>query len=331
MKPMKRLSTGLTLLVGLLILALAAWADFSGKVVGISDGDTISVMHEGKAAKVRLAGIDCPESHQPFGTKAKQFTSGLAFGKVVTIQERDRDRYGRIVADVILPDGKNLNQEIVRAGFAWWYRQYAPGDQTLKGLEAQAQAAGKGLWADKEPVPPWEWRKGERERRQGQQRKETQATGEGPYHGNVKSRAFHRPGCRHYDCKNCTAVFQSREEADKAADRRGSLDGWWGSSMRRTSFSSQPSRWARATWLSLDSRMETYRAVLAAMRAEGEASRFSALAREGKGMSSPRLIRHAKSSSSALASRAMASDSVSIWVTTSGKSRKVTTIPPSTE
>jgi micrococcal nuclease len=62
------------------------------------------------------------------------------------------------VADVILPDGRNLNHEIVRAGLAWWFRRYAPDDEDLKRLEAQARQAKRGLWADAEPVPPWEWR-----------------------------------------------------------------------------------------------------------------------------------------------------------------------------
>jgi endonuclease YncB( thermonuclease family) len=81
--------------------------DFRGRVVGITDGDIISVMHSGKAEKIRLNGIDCPERGQPFATRAKEFTSSLAFGKEVTVKVKDKDRYGRTVADVILPDGKH--------------------------------------------------------------------------------------------------------------------------------------------------------------------------------------------------------------------------------
>ncbi len=143
-----------------------AWANvafasetFTGKVVGVSDGDTISVMREGKAVKVRLHGIDCPEKKQPYGTKAKRFTSDMAFGKEVTIWGKTKDRYGRIVGEVILPDGKNLNREIVDAGLAWWYQKYAPNDWILKALEAGARAKKRGLWMDKNPIPPWEWRK----------------------------------------------------------------------------------------------------------------------------------------------------------------------------
>jgi endonuclease YncB( thermonuclease family) len=98
-----------------LLAAVAAAAlyaeDFAGKVVAISDGDTIRVMHNGASERIRLWGIDCPEMKQPFGTRAKQFTGDLAFGQVVIVKVRDIDRYKRTVAEIILPDGRNLNQE----------------------------------------------------------------------------------------------------------------------------------------------------------------------------------------------------------------------------
>jgi micrococcal nuclease len=147
----------------LLLLALVALvaqaASFTGRVVGITDGDTIRVLHSGRAERVRLWGIDCPELHQPFGTRARQFTSSAAFGKVVTVQVRDVDRYGRTVGEVILQDGRSLNRELVRAGLAWWYRQYTRDDRELQRLEAEARAARRGLWEDRNPVPPWQWRR----------------------------------------------------------------------------------------------------------------------------------------------------------------------------
>ena len=88
--------------------------DFTGKVVSITDGDTIRVMHNGVSERIRLWGIDCPESKQAFGTRAKQFTGDLAFGQTVTVKVRDIDRYKRTVAEIILPDGRNLNREIDR-------------------------------------------------------------------------------------------------------------------------------------------------------------------------------------------------------------------------
>jgi endonuclease YncB( thermonuclease family) len=140
----------------------AAFADFSGKVVAVKDGDTLEVMKEGVAVRVRLYGIDCPEKGQAFGQRAKQFASDLAFGKAVKVIEKDRDRYGRTVGEVILEDGRSLNQELVRAGLAWWYRQYAKNDAELKTLEREARDAKSGLWADADPVPPWNWRRGKR-------------------------------------------------------------------------------------------------------------------------------------------------------------------------
>jgi endonuclease YncB( thermonuclease family) len=109
--------------------------------------------------KVRLHGVDMPEKAQAFGTRARQFASELAFQKTVTVRVRDTDRYGRLVAEVILPDGRSLNHELVRAGMAWWYRQYARSDATLAQLEAAAKAAKRGLWSDPHAVAPWEWRK----------------------------------------------------------------------------------------------------------------------------------------------------------------------------
>src|ERR1700730_10673810 len=111
-----------------LLVAVAATLfseDFTGKVVGISDGDTIRVMRNGAPERIRLWGIDCPESKQPFGTRAKQFTGDVTFGQTVTVRVGDIDRYKRAEADILLPDGRNLNQELVRAGFAWWFERYA--------------------------------------------------------------------------------------------------------------------------------------------------------------------------------------------------------------
>jgi len=131
---------------------------FTGKVVGVSDGDTITVMHQGRGEKVRLAGIDCPEKKQAFGTRAKQFTSDASFGKFVTVKVETIDRYGRTVGEVILPDGKILNRELVSVGFAWWYRQYS-NDESLGQLEVEARTAKRGLWVEPNPIPPWEFRK----------------------------------------------------------------------------------------------------------------------------------------------------------------------------
>ncbi len=125
--------------------------------MGVSDGDTITVLHNGKGERIRLHGIDCPEKRQAFGNRAKQFTSNLVFAKTVTVQAVDRDRYGRTVGGVLMPDGRSLNHELVWAGLAWMYRRYTT-DQSLSDLEEEARVARRGLWADPHAVPPWEWR-----------------------------------------------------------------------------------------------------------------------------------------------------------------------------
>jgi endonuclease YncB( thermonuclease family) len=108
-----------------LLAACPAWgSDYSARVIGISDGDTITVLTADRVQhRIRLHGIDAPETGQDFGSRAKQAASALAFGKTVTVRARDTDRYGRTAADVILPDGRSLNRQMVREGFAWRYRK----------------------------------------------------------------------------------------------------------------------------------------------------------------------------------------------------------------
>jgi micrococcal nuclease len=111
--------------------------DFISPVVRVLDGDTLEVLHNQHPERIRLSGIDCPEKGQAFGKRAKQAASDLAFGKVVTVQTHGKDKYKRTIGDVILPDGMNLNQELVRRG--WWYRKYAPGSTTLERQEVEAR------------------------------------------------------------------------------------------------------------------------------------------------------------------------------------------------
>ena len=136
---------------------------FVSTVVSVFDGDTVTVTHAGKVEKVRLVSIDCPETDQPFGPQATQLARQLALDKVVTLTDFGRDKYQRLLGELVLPDGRVLNRELVREGFCWWYRKYAPGNTGLEGLEKEAREAKKGLWADPQPVPPWEWRKQRRQ------------------------------------------------------------------------------------------------------------------------------------------------------------------------
>ncbi|WP_246850346.1 thermonuclease family protein [Rufibacter roseolus] len=131
------------------------------KVIGIKDGDTVELLKDGKSLTVRLQGVDCPEKKQDFGTRARQFTSDLVFGKFVQLEVENVDRYGRTVGTIILPDGLSLNQELVRNGFAWHYTAYSK-DQELARLETEARAEKRGLWAGPSPQAPWEYRQSRR-------------------------------------------------------------------------------------------------------------------------------------------------------------------------
>jgi endonuclease YncB( thermonuclease family) len=138
-------------------LELPILEEFFGIVVGITDGDTLTVMKESTPLKVHLNGIDAPESSQAFGQRAKQFLSEICYNQTVHILVRDIDRYGRSVADISLPSGSIVNQMLVQAGFAWHYKAYSK-DTVLEALEMAARTAKAGLWADKDPIPPWNYR-----------------------------------------------------------------------------------------------------------------------------------------------------------------------------
>ncbi len=156
----------------LLVLAPHVWAEtFTAKVIGVSDGDTIKILTEhpcdtggdclsGKVQyRVRLAEIDTPEKKQPFGSKAKSALSDLVFGRIIKVEQIDKDRYGRIVANIYV-NGEWVNAEMVRSGSAWVYRQYAKTPELFK-LEEEARDEKRGLWAlpESERMPPWEWRR----------------------------------------------------------------------------------------------------------------------------------------------------------------------------
>jgi micrococcal nuclease len=131
-----------------------------GRVVKIADGDTLTIVVDGQQEKIRLSDIDTPERKQPYGTRAKQALSELTFGKTITVLTTTRDRYGRVIGH-IKADGVDVNAELVRLGYAWVYRRYSD-DAELIHLEELARSEGLGLWADSNPIPPWEWRRGRR-------------------------------------------------------------------------------------------------------------------------------------------------------------------------
>jgi len=138
------------------LAAGAAHADFRGRVVAVADGDTLTVLVDRTPVRVRLAGIDAPERGQPFADASRRSLASLVASRDVDVRDRGRDRYGRVLGVVVAGD-VDANAEQVRRGYAWVFRRYAH-DATLLALEADARAAGRGLWRERDPVPPWAWR-----------------------------------------------------------------------------------------------------------------------------------------------------------------------------
>ena len=142
-----------------LLFPFIAFSQILAKVIGISDGDTITVLLEGNIQKkLRLAEVDCPESRQAFGKNAKQFTSEQVFEKQISFRETDTDRYGRTIAKVYYDNGKYLSAEIIKEGLGWWYYYFSK-DQSLEKMEQDAKSQKLGLWQDSNAVSPWEYRK----------------------------------------------------------------------------------------------------------------------------------------------------------------------------
>ncbi|MGZ5193702.1 MAG: thermonuclease family protein [Kaistella sp.] len=130
----------------------------AAKVVGVKDGDTFVVLHGKKEIVVRLEHIDAPEKNQPYGARAKQFASGFCFGKTVVVMGNGKkDRNGRWIGEIFY-NNQNLGKELVRNGLAWHYKRYSK-SANYADLEMAARKKNKGLWQDKNPVAPWNWRK----------------------------------------------------------------------------------------------------------------------------------------------------------------------------
>jgi endonuclease YncB( thermonuclease family) len=141
----------------LITLALAApEPELSGRVVGIADGDTITVLVDKVGVKIRLDGIDAPERGQAFGARSRETISELVFGKTVRVVTKGKDRYGRTIG-VVFVDGVNVNAKMIETGFAWHYKRYST-DAELDRLEREARREKRGLWNDPAPVEPWNWR-----------------------------------------------------------------------------------------------------------------------------------------------------------------------------
>jgi micrococcal nuclease len=149
----------LAVIIALLVLPMPA-RGWTGKVVGVADGDTITVLHETRPEKIRFYGIDCPEKRQAFGKNAKWFTSKMAFGKTVDVEPINRDRYGRTVA-LVRVENSVLNEKLIEEGLAWVYLAYCRSARChqWEQLQVKAQEGKRGLWRDSRAIPPWEYRK----------------------------------------------------------------------------------------------------------------------------------------------------------------------------
>lgn len=144
----------------LFLIAILACAPpgYEGRVVKVIDGDTFDITTGHQKKRIRMYGIDSPEQGQAYNVKAREFTMSLIAGKNVQIVERNKDRYGRTVADVYLSDGTHVNALVVKAGYAWHFKRYSK-STALAAFEAAARQARRGLWQDNQPVAPWDFRK----------------------------------------------------------------------------------------------------------------------------------------------------------------------------
>ncbi len=146
------------------VFLLAVWsacagaAEVNGRVIGVSDGDTLTLMVGTERVKVRLSEIDAPEHGQPYGHRARQSLAELCDREPAIVASAGRDRYGRTVGAVWCR-GVLVNREQVRRGYAWVYARYARGDSPLYATQAEARRDHRGLWQATDPTPPWEWRR----------------------------------------------------------------------------------------------------------------------------------------------------------------------------
>ncbi len=206
---------GIVILIAL--LAAAPGEGLRGEAVAVNAGDRIAVRVQGKALKVRLAEIDSPELKQTFYRQSKQYAEKLVLGKQVELRVKSVDRYGTVIADVVLSDGSRLNEKMAAAGWAWHYRVELPINPRLAELEYEAWSKKIGLWVEPQPKPPWEFRRPDKIGRP------PEADGDVDYEmilahglaGNRKTQTFQWPGCRRYFkiTPKDRIVFSSKEQA----------------------------------------------------------------------------------------------------------------------
>jgi endonuclease YncB( thermonuclease family) len=158
---MKKTLVLIPLLLAAFLFAKDPISVLSGRVVKVSDGDTITVLNaDNEQKRIRLYGIDAPEKKQPYGEAARKYLADQVAGLDIDVSVYDVDRYGRSVGRIII-DGSDVNRAMIAAGLAWVYPQYCkiPECAEWKQIEQEAGAARRGLWQEPNPTPPWEWRR----------------------------------------------------------------------------------------------------------------------------------------------------------------------------
>ncbi len=200
-----------------------------GRVLSIHDGDSLRLaMNDGNLVEVRLYGVDAPELVQPFGIASRDFLREIAEDKPVRLESHGKDRYERTLGVVHLDGGESLNEAQLRAGLAWHFKRYSS-DTTLADLESDARAREVGLWSEKDPVPPWDFRA------RGKARSERDATVSDPEHaetegevrGNIRSKRYHLPHCKDYEQispKNRVAFSTEADAITAGFSKAGNCD-----------------------------------------------------------------------------------------------------------
>jgi micrococcal nuclease len=183
-----------------LLLHQVAAETLTGKVVVIADGDTLTLLVDREQIRIRLEGIDAPETGQPFSKRAGEELGRLVFGQVVRIETPGKDVHGRTLGRVFVDvDGETIdvNAHLVREGFAWWFRRYSD-DSTLKEAEEAARRERRGLWADPSPVAPWDWRAQQRARQRAKAGNRQTTEPAGNYWLNTATGVRHNSRCSNY-------------------------------------------------------------------------------------------------------------------------------------
>ena len=131
----------------------------SGRVARVIDGDTYDLLlDDNTTVRIRMDGIDAPERGQPHAQRATDYLKELTENQIISVSLKNKDRYGRIISFSRLADGRELGAEMIKAGYAWHYKQYN-NDRQLARLENEARKARRGLWQDNDPIAPWDWRR----------------------------------------------------------------------------------------------------------------------------------------------------------------------------